>query len=282
MKLNTFYNIYYRHRVEKSNFIKILFIFLLLPINYLVNLIFLEKKINLDKHVLTNQNLLEKDLTFLFEKFNSDKGDKFINQYQKPIKKEKELIDGHKYSSFYEKYLNPKKNQITNILELGTFKGNATASLFYFFSNAVIDSVDLYPDLSRYDSKRINKFKVDTSSKDEIQKKILNNSKQYELIIEDAGHYLKDQIISLFMLFPKLKSGGIFVIEELDFPNVREDMNIYNEKPTLRDILNLILDKKDFNSDYITHLEKDYFLKNFKSINVYKGKFNEIAFIEKK
>ena len=43
MKLNTFYNIYYRHRVEKSNFIKILFIFLLLPINYLVNLIFLEK-----------------------------------------------------------------------------------------------------------------------------------------------------------------------------------------------------------------------------------------------
>ena len=102
------------------------------------------------------------------------------------------------------------------------------------------------------------------------------------MIIEDAGHYLKDQIISLFMLFPKLKSGGIFVIEELDFPNVREDMNIYNEKPTLRDILNLILDKKDFNSDYITHLEKDYFLKNFKSINVYKGKFNEIAFIEKK
>ena len=89
MKLNTFYNIYYRHRVEKSNFIKILFIFLLLPINYLVNLIFLEKKINLDKHVLTNQNLLEKDLTFLFEKFNSDKGDKFINLYQKPIKKEK-------------------------------------------------------------------------------------------------------------------------------------------------------------------------------------------------
>ena len=140
----------------------------------------------------------------------------------------------------------------------------------------------MYPDLSRYDSKRINKFKVDTGSKDEIQKKILNNSKQYELIIEDAGHYLKDQIISLFMLFPKLKSGGIFVIEELDFPNVREDMNIYNEKPTLRDILNLILDKKDFNSDYITHLEKDYFLKNFKSINVYKGKFNEIAFIEKK
>ena len=36
------------------------------------------------------------------------------------------------------------------------------------------------------------------------------------------------------MLFKKLKSKGFFVIEELDFPDSRLDMNIYNEKPTLR------------------------------------------------
>ena len=36
------------------------------------------------------------------------------------------------------------------------------------------------------------------------------------------------------MLFPILDSGGIFVTEELDFPDTRDDMNLNNQKPTLR------------------------------------------------
>lgn len=282
MKITTFFNIYYKHRIDKSKIFKKLYIIILLPINYLLNLLFLEKRRNLDKEALHNKDLFQKSLSYLFQNFNSDKGDKFFNQYQKPIKKEKDLIDGHQYNLFYEKFLNSKKENINNILELGTFKGNATASFFYFFPNAVIDTGDLYPDLFRYKSNRINNFKIDTSSKKEINKKLISQKKKYELIIEDAGHYFKDQIISLFMLFPKLKKGGIFVIEELDFPDTRDDMNIFKEKPTLKDILNLVNERKDFTSNHIDQLEKEYFLKNFKSINILKGRFNEIAFIEKK
>ena len=171
---------------------------------------------------------------------------------------------------------------MNTILELGTFKGNATASFFYFFPNAVIDTGDLYPDLLRYKSNRINNFKIDTSSKKEIHEKLISQKKNYELIIEDAGHYYKDQIISLFMLFPKLNKGGIFIIEELDFPDTRDDMNILKEKPTLKDILKLVNENKEFTSDHIDQSEKKYFLENFKSINIFKGRFNEIAFIEKK
>tara|TARA_B100000780_G_C20947933_1_gene378123 strand:+ start:459 stop:710 length:252 start_codon:yes stop_codon:yes gene_type:complete len=83
-------------------------------------------------------------------------------------------------------------------------------------------------------------------------------------------------------LFRKLKPKGIFVIEELDFPDLRNDMNIENEKPTLREILHLIKNKDDFNSIYISDDDKKYFIANFKEINIFKGKFNEIAFILKK
>ena len=48
----------------------------------------------------------------------------------------------------------------------------------------------------------------------------------FDLIVEDAGHYYKDQIITLFKTFPKLNSGGVYVDEELDFPDTRKDMNI--------------------------------------------------------
>ena len=104
----------------------------------------------------------------------------------------------------------------------------------------------------------------------------------FDIIIEDAGHYFKDQIISLFMLFKCLKPGGIFVIEELDFPDTREDMNLLKKNLQLKEILNLINQNQDFNSKYVTNDQKKYFLSNFKNIEIFKGQYNEIAFITKK
>ena len=82
--------------------------------------------------------------------------------------------------------------------------------------------------------KKNKKFQIDNSSEIEIEKKIIKPKLKFDIIIEDAGHYLKDQIITLFMLFECLKTNGIFVIEELDFPDTRKDMNIFDEKPTLK------------------------------------------------
>ena len=59
-------------------------------------------------------------------------------------------------------------------------------------------------------------------------------------------------------------------------------MNLLNEKPTLKDILKLIKENKDFNSKYITDEQKKYFLDHVDEINIFKGTFHEIAFISKK
>jgi len=282
VKLNTFYQIYYSHRVKKANFLKKIFISILLPINYVVNKILYPKQINLDLYKETNKKLFSRNLGSLFEKFNSDKGKYFINQYQKPIHQNDRYIRGHEYHNYYEKFFKEKKDKKINILELGTFKGNATAAFYFYFKNARFFSGDLYPDLFCYKSKRIKNFLIDTNSEKEITRKIIKKQISYDIIIEDAGHYLKDQIISLFMVFRKLNSKGIFVIEELDFPDTRKDMNLANERPTLKDILLKVKKKKNFFSKYISKKDKEYFLVNVNKINIYKGRFNEIAFITKK
>lgn len=282
MKLKTFYKIFYEHRFLKGNFLKKIYILLCLPFNYLLNIIFLEKKKNLDDLSLKNPEFFEKDLNFLFENFNSDKGNFFINQYQKPIKRVKKKINGHNYQKFYENYFNEFRNRKIDILEIGAFKGNATASFYFYFKNANIISGDIFPDLFRYKSQRIKNFFLDNSKESELANKLINTNNKFDIIIEDAGHYLKDQIISLFMLFRTLKSGGIFVIEELDFPDVRRDMNILNEKPTLREILKCIEKKENFFSRYINEVDKEYFLNNFQDIKIFKGNSNEIAFVKKK
>jgi len=283
MKLKTFYKIYYKHRIIKANILLKIYLLFVIPIKYFLNLPHVKKRINLDDYSQDKKFLFEKNLNYLFELFESDKGEKFINQYNQPIKRDPNLkIQGHNYAKFYDEYFFEKKEKELNILEIGSFYGNAAAALYFYFKNARIYSADIFPDLFSYTSYRIKNFYVDSSSEKSIFQNIIKKDKKFEIIIEDACHAYKDQIISLFMLFPILSSGGIFVTEELDFPDTRADMNLNNEKPTLRDILLLIKSGKNFENPLISKDQKDYFLKNFEKIFILKGNYNEIAIIKKK
>lgn len=280
MKLLTFYNIFYKHRFNKAGVALKIYLYLTILIRFLYYKIQNDKKINLDKEIIKKKYLYDKDLDFLFEYFNSDKGSFFKDQFHKT--KQNLKIHGHEYSKFYKRYLNNYRNKKIKILEIGAFKGGATAAFKIYFLNSEIYAGDLYPDIMNFFSKDIFIFKIDNSSEFELENFITNTDKKFDIIVEDAGHYFKDQIISLFILFKKLEFSGFFIIEELDFPDTREDMNILRENPTLMEILNCIINKKDFYSKYINNSDKDYFLKNYKSINIHQGRKNKIAFIKKK
>ena len=202
MKLKTYFNIYYKHRVDKANLYLKLYLYLIVPIKYLLNVPYFKKKIDLDNFSSQNSLLFDKDLNYLFEYFNSDKGEKFVNQYDQPIKRNSKIkIDGHDYAKYYKNIFEPLKNKDVNILEIGSFYGNAAAAIFFYLEKAKIYSADIFPDLFSYRSKRISNFYVNSSQEDSIQASIINLNKNYEIIIEDACHSYKDQIISLFMLF---------------------------------------------------------------------------------
>ena len=282
MKLTTFYKIYYRHRFKKASFVLKIYLILTIFFKYILNLFYLPKKKNLDNYSKENQNLFDQDLNYLCEYFNSDKGEKFKNQYAKPSKQEDKKIIAHGYAKIYEKYLKEHKDKNLNIIELGSFYGNASAAFYFYFKNSQIYSADINPDMYLYRSKRLKNFFTDTSSRASIEKNILSRNIKFDLIIEDASHMLKDQIVSLFILFKNLKSGGFFIVEEIDFPEKREDMRVGQEFPDLKTILKKIVNKENFNSKYINENEKNYFLENFDTIKFYTGNINEIAIIKKK
>ena len=85
MKLQTFYKIYYKHRIIKANLLLKIYLLFVIPIKYFLNLPYKKKKLNLENYSQNNKFLFEKNLNFLFEFFESDKGEKFINQYNQPI-----------------------------------------------------------------------------------------------------------------------------------------------------------------------------------------------------
>ena len=282
MKIKTFYKIFYKHRFDKAKILRKIYLLIIFPIKYLFNYFYLEKKKNLDNFSLKNSFLFKKDLNYLFEYFNSDKGEFFINQYVHPAKKDNIKIQAHGYSKFYEKIFNELRELNMNILEIGSFYGNASAALFFYFKKAKIFGADINPDMFRYTSSRINSFYVNSSLEESLINEILKKKIKFKIIIEDASHMLKDQIISLFYLFPILQNGGYFIIEELDFPEKRLDMRLGQEFPDLKSILLAVKSNKNFNSIYINKDLKDYFIKNIDFIEIYKGNFNEMAILKKK
>ena len=73
------------------------------------------------------------------------------------------------------------------------------------------------------------------------------------------------------MLFPIINSGGIFITDELDVPDTRDDMNINKEKPTLRDILYKIKSGENFESKLVTDEQKKYLLEKVDTVSIFKG-----------
>ena len=92
MNFKTFYKIFYEHRVKKANKLLKIYLFFIIPFKYSYNLFFIPKKVDLDQFEKKNIDLSKKDLNYLFDYFNSDKGNFFENQYAQLSKRKKKKI----------------------------------------------------------------------------------------------------------------------------------------------------------------------------------------------
>tara|TARA_B100001939_G_scaffold347051_1_gene367500 strand:+ start:385 stop:1242 length:858 start_codon:yes stop_codon:yes gene_type:complete len=234
---------------------------------------------NLDK--LDIEDFLDYELNDLFIKFNCDKGSYFIQDQKK--------ILSHNYSAFYEKYFKPFKNKKINLLELGSHEGKGLASFFFYFSNSKLYGANINPFQMRFESIRITELFVDVSNQ-----KILNSlshhlKRDFDIIIDDASHNLRDIIITFLIFFKKLKSKGVYVIEDINQLKVFKELNPYKNEITPIEILKKIQKKEHFQSSFLTENDKEYLFNNIESIKIEKGSMiieeenvSEIAFIFKK
>ena len=234
---------------------------------------------NLDKIESNNLSTLELDKLFIH--FNCDKGSHCFF--------DKEKIVSHNYSAFYDKYFKNIKKDKISLLELGSHEGKGLASFFFYFPNSDLIGANINPFQMRFNSKRISELFVDVSSSRSISSLSGYLKKNPDIIIDDASHNLKDILTAFGILFKKLKSGGCYVIEDMDQFKALKELNPYSDEPTPLEILKKINDKQDFKTSFIDEESKKYLIENIKYIKIEKGsmKINEInvsdiAFVFKK
>jgi len=276
-------NILFKSLFIKKNFFDFIRKFFNIFYKYLLHnlrVYFSKKIINLDKKQAIYNNLYKERLDNIFINFNTDKGTSVVWNDKR--------VDTHGYSIYYEKYLKEFKDKEINILEIGSHEGRAIASFYYYFPNSKLYGANNNPFQIKFYSKRIKSIFVDVASI-----KILTNlSKHYnfdfDLIIDDASHNLRDILITLSIFFKKLKKRGVYVIEDISQLNYVPELNQFNDKLTPKKILEKINNKEDFNSQFISDEDKNYLIQNIDKTFFEKGKFiidgintSEIAFIKK-
>lgn len=234
---------------------------------------------NLKKKIDVDKDFIEKDsLDDLFYYYGSDKANIFKLNESK----------GHGFSKYYSSKLKIFKNDKVNILEIGSYSGASAVALSKFLPLSKIFCFDINISNFKFKSKNIDVFGLDTSDKlsvFKILKKILKkyNVKEFDVIIDDGSHNLKDILINFKLFFNKIKTGGFYVIEDFKYPNYYEQN---------KDIDHIFIDQLLYNlkkktvsiSNILTKDDQKHLIKNIKFIEIFKGNLqnSDICFIQKK
>lgn len=120
--------------------------------------------------------------------------------------------DGHGYTRLYERFLGPVRYKSMVLLELGVWEGASILMWQQYLPNSQIVGVDR-SDIT-IDTPRVTIWKSDQAA-DGLGAKIQRRFGDVDVIIDDASHISSKTIQSFKNLYPHLRSGGLYVIEDL-------------------------------------------------------------------
>ncbi len=137
----------------------------------------------------------------------------------------------HGYTYLYDEIFAPYRYKSTRVLEIGFARGRGTRMLAEFFSRGTVHSFDIEPDMQHYNNltrelrKRIKLYQGDQGDPDSVQRvleQVYNGPRnaakrgyrQFDIIIDDGSHQPEHQRISFDKLWPEVKPGGLYIIED--------------------------------------------------------------------
>lgn len=118
----------------------------------------------------------------------------------------------HDYLRKYEFFFRPLRREKFTFLELGVYKGASLKTWAEYFEAADIVGVDIEEETLAHAAGRVKVLLGDLSRTDFLQTLPALNPK---VILDDASHWWADQLRALFILYPPLMSGGIYIVEDI-------------------------------------------------------------------
>jgi len=128
----------------------------------------------------------------------------------------------HGYTPHYDRLFSPFRNKPIKFLEIGVGGGPSIRAWLEYFPKAQVFGVDHVKDTNPYNvvgSKEIKRYTFvhgDQSCSTFWACFLADYGSDWDIVVDDGSHVSKDIFTTFNALWPALKSGGLYAIEDLN------------------------------------------------------------------
>ena len=126
---------------------------------------------------------------------------------------------GHCYTVLYHELLDELSKRHVKMLEIGVadprFPGASLKMWKEYFPDIELIGYDINPDAKDFEKEGVSVFIGDQNNPTHLEECIKTYGGDFDIIIDDGSHYGEHIVTSFKTLYPHLKEGGIYIIEDL-------------------------------------------------------------------
>jgi hypothetical protein len=113
----------------------------------------------------------------------------------------------------YDQHLRTLRDEQLTLVEIGVFRGDSLRMWRDYFPLGRIYGIDINADAMQHEDERIRVF-IGSQSDGPFLDRVVAECGKPDIIIDDGSHLASDQIGSLLHLWPHLKPGGYYIVED--------------------------------------------------------------------
>jgi hypothetical protein len=178
----------------------------------------------------------------------------------------------HNYTELYERLLFERRDDPIKIFEIGVADGGSLAMWQEYFPNARIFAADIVA-TTKFDNARVKTIVADQAHRDQLQAAINTSGGDIDVLVDDGGHTMEQQQVSLGFLFPHVRPGGYYIIEDVhtSLPALWKGYGVARDgsNSTLRMLENFVRGTSPaIRSRYMTPTEMEYLTAQIESVTI--------------
>jgi SAM-dependent methyltransferase len=176
------------------------------------------------------------------------------------------------YFDVYEKHLSRFRDKSPTILEIGVQRGGSIEMWQkYLGKGTKVIGIDILPECQSLQYDGDVDIIIGDQSSESFWDDVLSKYGEFDIVIDDGGHTMMQQIVTINRVFPKVRDGGVFICEDTHTSYWSDWGGQFNKKGTFLDYAKEL-------TDYINkeHIQKGFISK--KKIDIFEDKLNSISF----
>ena len=169
------------------------------------------------------------------------------------------------YQAFFSKY----RGKEVHLLEIGLLGGGSLDMWKWYFGPRLrLYGIDLH-DKRQYADKQTKIFMGDQGNRTFLEE-VKRSIPQLDIIIEDGGHQMNQQVATFEVLYPKVKKdGGLYITEDLHTSYWRNYRGGYKKKDSFIEYIKDWIDKMHAHYSQDARLKPDLFTETTNSMHIY-------------